>query len=355
MSVRVKDSAAQRRLEELLALGDQSDDGLERRIFAVKVGSIDEEARSVRVVASTTAIDSYDEIVDQDWDLERYRANPVVLWAHNRSGGWLSGPSAEEILPIGHAADVGVVSGSLEATLIFVDANATPLAEKVWQGFKQGSIRAVSVGFNPRDVRHEVHDGVDVYRLSGNELFEISPCPIGANPQAVAKSAGRTERLRQRALKQTPAAKRGAEEKTTMDPEKLKAELDAKIAELATVRAEKDAAVAAGNAASAAATKQIGDLTVERDAALERATKAEDQLVDAEVQSFVGKKLTPAEVPSFTKLRKIDKALFDEQIALKADISALTTDVLPKTSKTRTDAQDRAKAASERAASKLQG
>lgn len=157
------------------------------KTFAISAKA-NSESRSVRVVASSTAIDSYDDIVEQDWDLERYKKNPVVLYAHNQGAGLFSGPSAEETLPIGYASEVGVVHGKLHATLTFVSAAASPLADRVLAGFREGSIRAVSVGFYPRAVESEDVGGKEVYRLSQCELFEISVVPIGANPEAVALS-----------------------------------------------------------------------------------------------------------------------------------------------------------------------
>ena len=145
-----------------------------------EVRATDENAgkRSVTFVASTSAIDSYGEILVQDWNLERFQKNPVVLYGHDSYS-----------LPIGFASDVKVDdSGRLVATLNFVDAKANPLAEQVWEGIKQGSLRAVSVGFVSHGKPAALSlDGGDkhVIALSGNELFEISVVPIPANPEAV--------------------------------------------------------------------------------------------------------------------------------------------------------------------------
>jgi HK97 family phage prohead protease len=171
---------------------------LVRRTFGydVRAGSINEAKRSVRVVASTTAIDSYSELVKQDWDLRRYRANPVVLYAHNAVG--LCGP-AEDTLPIGYASDVAVVAGRLEATINFVSEKATPMAEMVWRGVLEGSLRAVSVGFRPGKTDTEyLADGSSVEVLSENDLFEISVVPLPANPEAVARSVERNKAQNQR-------------------------------------------------------------------------------------------------------------------------------------------------------------
>ena len=134
------------------------------------------EKRSATFVASTDAIDSYGEIVEQVWDLARYRANPIVLYGHQ---------SRE--LPIGMCTAVGVSGGKLECTIQFATANQNPVAERVWQLVQAQILRAVSVGFAPRTVRRETRDGKEVTVLSDNELHEISVVTIPANPEALAK------------------------------------------------------------------------------------------------------------------------------------------------------------------------
>lgn len=162
-------------------------EGMLRSYFSVsEKAAISEETRSVRVIASTSTVDRMGRVVVQDWDLARYRANPVILWSHGDAGGYFGEvPDLDITLPIGYASDVSVEAGRLEATLNFVDEKANPLAAKVYEGIKQGSIRAVSAGWLPHDVRSELHDGEEVLVVSKNELLEISAVAIPANPEAV--------------------------------------------------------------------------------------------------------------------------------------------------------------------------
>lgn len=336
---------------DIRAGGDGPEVDTIRRTFgiSIKADSLNEKDRSVRVIASTDAIDSYDEIVDQDWRLDRYKANPVVLYGHNRVGFLGMGGDPNWTLPIGFATDI-TAKGQLEATLNFVDERANPMAVKVWEGFRQTSIRAVSVGFKPHTIKAEKIDDKEIYRLSDNELFEISPVPIPANPEAVALSAERqNERawLRSRAYS-IPAA-RAAQEKSTMELEALKAELKA--------------ATEARNAAEAALKSKTGELTSKdseltslkseltaskakvtelegKIAALETQLKAietekTDKAIDAEVQALVGKKLTPEQKADFVALRKsnpeqfqsIVKGLPDQpevsDATIKSDVEAI--------------------------------
>jgi phage head maturation protease len=182
---------------------------INRTLSVSSSDSIDEEKRSVRVIASSTAIDSYGEIVEQSFRLERYQRNPVVLYGHNKSGILGMGGDPEDTLPIGYATELGISGGKLLATLNFVDEKANPLAPMVFEGFRQGSIRAVSIGFFPHEVREETRNGEDVYVLSQNELFEISVVPMGANPDAVRLSVGEAhDQVRKRLAKMSHPGQR---------------------------------------------------------------------------------------------------------------------------------------------------
>lgn len=144
----------------------------------LSIGTLDETNRTFAVVASTDAVDSHGHVVEQDWDLRRYQANPVVLYGHRHNE-----------LPIGSASDVRVEAGSLHATIRLVDGKANPLAEQVFELVRQGALRAVSVGFRPKRTRKEKRDDAEVTVLSGNELLEISVVPVPSNAETLARSA----------------------------------------------------------------------------------------------------------------------------------------------------------------------
>lgn len=142
----------------------------------------------VDVIASTASRDRDGEIVEQDFDLSRTPSVPVY-WEHNFAAGWGMDPYAPETtLPIGRAENLRVEDGALKARLFFVDEKANPLAPKVFEGFKQGSIKSVSIGFLPHDVRVEVHDDEEVLVLAQNELLEISACGVGVNRDAAVEA-----------------------------------------------------------------------------------------------------------------------------------------------------------------------
>ena len=324
------------------------DNDLVHRSFGIAVRSVDAEKRSVDVIASTDAVDAYGEIVDQSWELKRYLANPVVLYNHNREG-FLETLDPECTLPIGYAENVGVIDGKLQARLVFVDEKANPMAEKVLQGFLQKSLRAVSVGFNPKTVRSELLDGKEILRLSNNELFEISVTPMGANPEAVAKSRAKSmQSLKARASAQNPSAPSDTTEKT-MDEV---AELRAKLAQVESAKAAVDAKLAetvkATETSLALATKTLSDVSIalvarDGESVVDAAKRvagelasgaialktANEKIVDQEVSALIGKKITPAEKSGMVKLALLNRELFDEQMAARADMNLLGAPIVP--------------------------
>lgn len=147
--------------------------------FTRTAGSTDE---GVDVIASTSAVDGHGTIIEQKWDLTRYRSNPVVCLEHATSGGIFGG---EPTLPIGRAENVRVESGKLQARIRFASKEANPVADQVRNLVAEGCINAVSVGFLPKTIRTERRDGEDVLVLSDNVLFEISLVSVPSNPEAL--------------------------------------------------------------------------------------------------------------------------------------------------------------------------
>lgn len=155
-----------------------------RRLYGISVkAAADGGSRAFDVIASTDDVDLDGEVMVQDWDLRRYQQNPVILYFHNLCGMW--GGEPEDTLPVGFATNVAIQNGKLVATLNFVDEKASDMAERCYQGFIQKSLRAVSVGFRSKQGSVETRNGQDVYVLRGNELLEISVCPIPINPNSV--------------------------------------------------------------------------------------------------------------------------------------------------------------------------
>ena len=261
----------------------------------------DEGSRTATFVASTDALDSYDERVVQHWDLERYQRNPIVLFAHDRHA-----------LPVGQCIAVAVVDGQLECTLKFATAEANPLAEQVWQSIQQKTLRAVSVGFRPHTYRYEMENDQEVLVLDDNELYEISVVPLPANPDALAKMKQRAVRAPNDTKPSPPAPE------TNPMSEALQKALDKANTDLAEREADVRAVektLAETRATLETVREEHTKAVAERDAALKSAGETNDKLVELEVGALIGKKIAPVEKDSFVKLRKADKALFDDMIS----------------------------------------
>lgn len=131
------------------------------------------KTRSVDAVISSEAVDGHGEIIDQSsWNLARYAQNPVVLYMHSHYD------------VIGHAQDVRVADGQLQARIVFA---TTKLASEVATLFQDGAMRAFSVGFRAGRIETTIVAGKSVRRLMDCELREISAVSVPSNPDAVVK------------------------------------------------------------------------------------------------------------------------------------------------------------------------
>ncbi len=136
---------------------------------------VDERDRSVALLFSTSDVDLQGEVVDQaSWKLDRFLKNPVVLWNHDLTER-----------PIGKVTELAVTPEGLAGRVQFASQRANPLAEEIWQGIREGIVRAASVRFVPASRSPEERDGQLVEVLSGNELLEVSLVAVGANPSTV--------------------------------------------------------------------------------------------------------------------------------------------------------------------------
>lgn len=161
-------------------------------------GTITTGERVFPIVASTADLDSYDSIVEPSWILDRYLKNPVVLWDHNAH-------LTADTLPIGTVRNLRVENDALVGELVLASERANPRAEQVYQSIIEGTLRGVSVGFHPRDVRFEMIDDREVMVCSNNELREISITPVPANPNALIQLRRQAARTRKPMIKQTRA------------------------------------------------------------------------------------------------------------------------------------------------------
>ena len=144
--------------------------------------------RTIEFVASTEAVDRYGDIIrTSGWKLDDYRKNPVFLWAHK---------SGEP--PIGRTIDVHVETAPVPALIQhveFADAATYKFADTVFQLYKGGYMRAVSVGFMPLAAPTRITDSegnaTGGYEFTSQELLELSAVRLPANPEALARMQSR--------------------------------------------------------------------------------------------------------------------------------------------------------------------
>ena len=120
---------------------------------------IDEYSRSVSIVASTQN-PAGDQPGIAEWDLERFKKNPVVLWSHR-----------SDEMPIGLADEIGFGPEGLTMRVHFATAKANPFAEEVWNAVREGVVRACSVGY-------------ELVGASKGKLLEVSMVPVGLDEDA---------------------------------------------------------------------------------------------------------------------------------------------------------------------------
>lgn len=124
----------------------------------------------IRFVASAEGVKRDGlELKVEDWDLENYRKNPVVLWAHDYGGFASPRP------PIGRATvEVDTKARVLLADVVF-DAG-DPFAADIERKYRNGFLNAVSVGW-------------DTYKSENNstrnELLDVSAVPMPGDPDAL--------------------------------------------------------------------------------------------------------------------------------------------------------------------------
>ena len=140
-------------------------------MLIVKTGytkAVHPETRTVQAVISTPDPDRQGDVVEvSGWQLENFLRNPVVLWMHRHDA------------PVARCVDIRKTRTGLVATARFA---TTPLAEEIWQLYKQGVLRAWSVSFIAHQWEPLPSGGK---RFTKQELLEYSCVSVPANPNAL--------------------------------------------------------------------------------------------------------------------------------------------------------------------------
>jgi HK97 family phage prohead protease len=116
-----------------------------------------------------------DRIDPHGWDLDNYRRNPVVLWAHDALSP-----------PIGRASNIRVEGNRLLGDVEFAPPELSPFADEIYRLVRAQFLNACSVGFAPLEWSFakdpDRQFGIDFKR---QELLELSVVPIPANANAL--------------------------------------------------------------------------------------------------------------------------------------------------------------------------
>lgn len=152
---------------------------------ATSIKAVDAKERTMRFVASDESVDRYGDIIRASgWQLDNFRKNPVLLFAHD-----------SRQTPVGQVPSIEVVGTELIADCLFRPEGDSQLSDDVWRAVEGGFLRAASVGFTPTGPVNQLVDSAGNwtgYEFTSQELLELSVVPVPANPQAlaVAKSLG---------------------------------------------------------------------------------------------------------------------------------------------------------------------
>ncbi len=148
--------------EDIGAAADGSESGTGEAETVLVVASLEEEDRAGDVVLAS------------GWELGAFKANPVVLWAHDY------GRPA-----IGKAIRVWIDGNALMAQIRFAP---TPFAWEVRALYLEGFMRGISVGFRALETeRRDSSTGGSGILFKRQELLEISAAPVPLNPAALAR------------------------------------------------------------------------------------------------------------------------------------------------------------------------
>jgi len=115
-------------------------------------------------------------------DIGPYANNALVLWMHQRA----TGPSKDQILPLGNGVDLKFEGDQLTCYLEF-DEN-DPFAMQVYNKYENGTLNMLSLGAIPLELSDDPALKVSGQKgptVTKSRLLEISCVDIGANPEAL--------------------------------------------------------------------------------------------------------------------------------------------------------------------------
>ena len=162
---------------------------MSNKSFSAQVKSVDADGRKITAVASTTSVDRDGEIIAAGaFNTSSFMGNPVIIAGHTYSS-----PDGSPTV-IGKATALTTHDGGMDFEMEFAD---TPLADQYWSLYRDGFMRAFSVGFIAQEWRDADRDekSAGASRVcTSAELLEISAVSVPSNRDALvqARSKGYT-------------------------------------------------------------------------------------------------------------------------------------------------------------------
>jgi HK97 family phage prohead protease len=138
---------------------------------------LDEEKGTVDLVAATGNVARDDALIEPSgWELENFRANPVVLWSHDALS-----------FPVARAVDLQITENALTARAEFDTAD--PEAMRLFGKIQRGFVNATSVRWKPLETRLDMIDGKEVVHFLRQELLEVSFVSVPVDPKGLVMRA----------------------------------------------------------------------------------------------------------------------------------------------------------------------
>lgn len=118
-------------------------------------------------IASTSSVDRQGDSIDQNgWELDNFKANPVILFAHDYGA-----------LPIGKCIEIIKNEAKLIIKMVFASEEANPKAQQIKRLVDEGILNTTSVGFIQKERNGNI--------ITRQELLEVSIVPVPANQDAL--------------------------------------------------------------------------------------------------------------------------------------------------------------------------
>ncbi len=156
----------------------------ERIHTSVETRAVNTTDLTVDIIASTDALDSYNSRIDAaGWNLEQFKRNPQILYAHDDRGF-----TASAGLPVARALPetVRVEGNKLLMRIQFTPKEVNDFGYKVFLLIAEGFLNGLSVGFEAIEwTNEEKEDGDSVRVYKRQKLLEVSIVTIPANDETL--------------------------------------------------------------------------------------------------------------------------------------------------------------------------